>query len=164
MVKHLVENDSEGTDRKRSDITPFCVELKGDDFNEARRFLTAIHNQKYQYLHTLTVAQMTADFLGIKLEKVTMTEQMYAAHFESSFWHNEHHIGDLSPVRRIALAKLIREKGFKVVLGGEGVDEHFGGYPFFEADFLSEVRFSSHLLLKDSLIVAKMNGTNTTVS
>jgi len=68
-----------------------------------------------------------------------MTEQVYADHFESGCWHSEHHFTDLNYIGKFALNRLIQEKGFKVVLGGEGADEHFAGYPFFEADFFREV-------------------------
>ena len=76
-----------------------------------------------------------------------MTEHMYATHFENAAWHNEHHVPDLNCVGKIALAELIQKRGFKVVLGREGADEHFSSYPFFEADFLREVCLFRYFLL-----------------
>ena len=39
---------------------------------------------------------------------------------------------------KFALSTLPREHGIKVVLTGEGSDEHFAGYPYFPAEFLRE--------------------------
>lgn len=39
---------------------------------------------------------------------------------------------------KFALSTLPREHGVKVVLTGEGADEHFAGYPYFPADMLRE--------------------------
>jgi asparagine synthase (glutamine-hydrolysing) len=67
-----------------------------------------------------------------------MNEETYARLFEEAYWHSEHHMPDLNVVGKYALSELVREKGFKVVLTGEGSDEHFGGYLTFLPDFLRE--------------------------
>jgi asparagine synthase (glutamine-hydrolysing) len=41
-------------------------------------------------------------------------------------------------VAKFALSTLPREHGIKVVITGEGSDEHFAGYPYFPAEFLRE--------------------------
>ena len=61
-----------------------------------------------------------------------------AAKFEEATYHSEHHNPDLNYVAKFALSELPRERGFKVVLSGEGSDEHFGGYWHFLPDYLRE--------------------------
>ena len=67
-----------------------------------------------------------------------MHEQDLAECFADSVWHCEHHNLDLNSVGKFGLSTIPRQQGFKVVLTGEGADEHFAGYPFFPSDFLRE--------------------------
>jgi asparagine synthase (glutamine-hydrolysing) len=67
-----------------------------------------------------------------------MDEEEMAKGFEEATWHSEHHNWDLNYVGKFRLSQRIRDNGFKVILSGEGSDEHFAGYPFFIADFLRE--------------------------
>lgn len=53
-------------------------------------------------------------------------------------FHCEHHHYDLNSVAKFALSTLPREHGIKVVLTGEGSDEHFAGYPCFPVEFFRE--------------------------
>jgi asparagine synthase (glutamine-hydrolysing) len=53
-------------------------------------------------------------------------------------FHCEHHHYDLNFVAKFALSTLPRDHGIKVVLTGEGADEHFAGYPYFPGEFLRE--------------------------
>lgn len=61
-----------------------------------------------------------------------------AADFAEAVFHCEHHHFDLNFVAKFALSTLPQEHGVKVVLTGEGADEHFAGYPYFPAEFLRE--------------------------
>lgn len=61
-----------------------------------------------------------------------------AQDFEDAVFHCEHHHFDLNFVAKFALSTLPREHGVKVVLTGEGADEHFAGYPYFPGEFLRE--------------------------
>lgn len=67
-----------------------------------------------------------------------MDEEALAAYFADSAYHCEHHSADLNSIGKFGLSMLPREHSFKVVLTGEGSDEHFGGYSFFPPDFLLE--------------------------
>jgi asparagine synthase (glutamine-hydrolysing) len=71
-----------------------------------------------------------------------MDEATLAAHFADAAYHSEQHNSDLNSVGKFCLSMLPREEGIKVVLTGEGSDEHFGGYPFFTGDFLREPDFA----------------------
>lgn len=63
-------------------------------------------------------------------------EERIAKDFADAAYHCEHHYFDLNAVAKFALSTLPREHGIKVVLTGEGSDEHFAGYPYFPAEFL----------------------------
>lgn len=67
-----------------------------------------------------------------------MDEQGFASRFEDATWHCEHHNPDLNYVGKFALSEVPRELGFKVVLTGEGSDEHFTGYHIYLPDLLRE--------------------------
>lgn len=67
-----------------------------------------------------------------------MDEATLADNFADSAYHCEHHNMDLNSVAKFVLSMVPRENGFKVVLTGEGSDEHFAGYPFFIPDLLLE--------------------------
>jgi asparagine synthase (glutamine-hydrolysing) len=67
-----------------------------------------------------------------------MTEEAFAENIEDAVWHNEHAVKDLGTVGKYMLSKLTRDQGIKVVLTGEGSDEHFGGYRELLKDFLRE--------------------------
>lgn len=67
-----------------------------------------------------------------------MDEAGFAARFADATWHCEHHNPDLNYVGKFALSELPRELGFKVVLTGEGSDEHFTGYHIYLPDYLRE--------------------------
>ncbi|KAI4232157.1 MAG: hypothetical protein LQ349_005175 [Xanthoria aureola] len=87
---------------------------------------------------TQGIAERTAAWLGVKTIKKTITEETLAEDFADAVFHSEHHHFDLNFVAKFALSTLPREHGVKVVLTGEGADEHFAGYPYFPAEFLRE--------------------------
>lgn len=84
------------------------------------------------------IAERTAEFLGVKFLKKHMDEAELARNFEDAVYHIEHHNNDLNFVGKYALSELPRQHGYKVVLTGEGADEHFAGYPTYLPDFLRE--------------------------
>jgi asparagine synthase (glutamine-hydrolysing) len=52
--------------------------------------------------------------------------------FPDVIWHTEKPILRTAPAPLFLLARLVREKGYKVVLTGEGADEILGGYDIFK--------------------------------
>ncbi|KAI3536376.1 asparagine synthase [Colletotrichum filicis] len=70
--------------------------------------------------------------------------------FADCTYHCEHHHFDLNCVGKFALSTLPNANGVKVVLTGEGADEHFAGYAFFPPDLLREPDLS----MPDSPLVA----------
>jgi asparagine synthase (glutamine-hydrolysing) len=85
-----------------------------------------------------SIANRTAESLGVRYIKKHMNEQELAKRFEDATWHCEHHNPDLNFVGKFALSEVPQEVGFKVVLTGEGADEHFAGYPLYLPDYLRE--------------------------
>lgn len=67
-----------------------------------------------------------------------MTEEEFVKNYSDAAWHCEHPLSDLNFIGKIALSRLTREKGVKVILTGEGSDEQFAGYGQLLIDFLRE--------------------------
>ncbi|KYK57106.1 asparagine synthetase [Drechmeria coniospora] len=94
------------------------------------------------------IAQRTAEWLGVESYKLKVTEEMLAASFADASFHFEHHHFDLNAVAKFALSDFTQQHGVKVVLTGEGSDEHFCGYPSFAAEYLRE----ADLAVPDSVL------------
>ncbi len=84
------------------------------------------------------IAERTAEWLGVEVIKKNIDEAALARDFAETAFHCEHHHFDLNCVAKFALSTLPHEHGVKVVLTGEGADEHFAGYPYFPSEFLRE--------------------------
>ncbi|KAI5867879.1 asparagine synthase [Durotheca rogersii] len=84
------------------------------------------------------IADRTAKWLGVETVKKDVTEATLARDFADAAFHCEHHHFDLNSVAKFTLSELPRENGVKVVITGEGSDEHFAGYPYFPCEFLRE--------------------------
>ncbi|KAL6400205.1 asparagine synthase [Ilyonectria robusta] len=104
------------------------------------------------------IADRTAEWLGIKIIKKDIDEETLANSFADMAYHSEHHHFDLNSVAKFALSALPREHGIKVVLTGEGSDEHFLGYTYLPAEFLREPDLSSpdSILTKDNALREKL--------
>lgn len=85
-----------------------------------------------------SIAERTAKWLGLDVIKRRVDEDTLARDFADTAYHCEHHHFDLNCVAKFALSTLPRDHGIKVVLTGEGADEHFAGYPYFPVEFLRE--------------------------
>lgn len=84
------------------------------------------------------IADRTAKWLGVDIYKLSMNEDRLSEYFVDAAYHCEHHHFDLNAVAKFALSDFTRQHGIKVVLTGEGSDEHFCGYPSFATEFLRE--------------------------
>ncbi|KAF6804434.1 asparagine synthase [Colletotrichum musicola] len=123
IVTHLVRDEGIkiGNKDATSRISCFTIEFpKESGFDES------------------DIAERTAEHLGVQILKKQIDEKKLAANFADCAYHCEHHHFDLNCVGKFALSSLPTENGVKVVLTGEGADEHFAGYPFFPPDLLRE--------------------------
>ncbi|KAI7903754.1 asparagine synthase [Cokeromyces recurvatus] len=89
------------------------------------------------------IAERTAKFCNADFQKLSLTEDDLLTHFEDSVWHVEQPQFNLNGVGKFLLSAFVRDQGYKVVLTGEGSDEHFAGYAFFHADYLREPDLAS---------------------
>ncbi|KAL1981504.1 hypothetical protein VTN96DRAFT_2533 [Rasamsonia emersonii] len=88
------------------------------------------------------IAQRTAEWLGVDFHPVHLDEAAMAARFEDVVWYSETPTADVNAMGKLALSEVVHSKGFKVVITGEGSDEHFGGYSLLCADALAEPDYS----------------------
>jgi asparagine synthase (glutamine-hydrolysing) len=83
-------------------------------------FARSINEERY--------ARDLADRLGIRLRLVRPTREEFLQDLSALAYHLEMPTGSFSVFPLYRLARACREKGYKVVLSGEGADELFAGY------------------------------------
>ncbi|KAJ7162393.1 nucleophile aminohydrolase, partial [Mycena filopes] len=84
------------------------------------------------------IAARTAAHLGADVHMVNVDEGVLVSALEEAVWHAEQPGGTFQGAGKVLLSRAVREKGYKVVLSGEGSDEIFGGYSFFSAEYLRQ--------------------------
>ena len=72
------------------------------------------------------------DYLNADHSHIVCKNSDIADNFAQTIWHTESPILRTAPVPMRMLSGLVHEKGYKVVLTGEGADEVFGGYDLFK--------------------------------
>ncbi|KAJ7779716.1 putative asparagine synthase [Mycena metata] len=82
------------------------------------------------------IASRTAAAIGAEEHMVKVSEADLAGALEPTIWHSEQPVFTLHGAGKFLLSKFVRQKGYKVVLSGEGADEFFGGYAWFPVDYL----------------------------
>jgi asparagine synthase (glutamine-hydrolysing) len=73
-----------------------------------------------------------AEFLGTRHQEVLCTHQDIAHAFPDVIWHTESPILRTAPAPMFLLSRLVHQRGYKVVLTGEGADEILAGYDIFK--------------------------------
>ncbi len=73
----------------------------------------------------------TSRFLGTDHHEVRCSAGDIGRVFPDVVWHTEKPVLRTAPAPLYLLSRLVRDKGYKVVLTGEGSDEIFGGYDIF---------------------------------
>jgi asparagine synthase (glutamine-hydrolysing) len=73
-----------------------------------------------------------SDFLGTEHQDAPCSHRDIAEVFPDVIWHTETPILRTAPAPMFLLSRLVRNKGFKVVLSGEGSDEFMGGYDIYK--------------------------------
>jgi len=86
--------------------------------------------RKSKYKDDLYYARMASKEFGIKLHEVNVDRHDIERVLEESIWASESHKWtQIAPaVAQLFLSWEIRDKGYKVVFGGEGADEIFASY------------------------------------
>ncbi|OAF10683.1 asparagine synthetase B [Bradyrhizobium centrolobii] len=75
--------------------------------------------------------RLMARTIGSEHHELMVSHQDIAEAFPKVIYHAERPILRTAPVPLFLLSKLVRERGIKVVLTGEGADEMFAGYDLF---------------------------------
>ena len=73
-----------------------------------------------------------AQFLGTDHQVVHATYEDIGRVFPDVVWHAETPLLRTAPAPMFLLSRLVRDRGYKVVLTGEGADEFLGGYDLFK--------------------------------
>ncbi|EIT82516.1 hypothetical protein AO1008_11993 [Aspergillus oryzae 100-8] len=115
-------NDTSG---ERSKIDCFTVQFEKDSgFDES------------------DIARRTAEWLGVGYHPVYLDEEAIAARLEDTVWYSEIPAANVNGMGRLAVAEAAHAMGKKVILTGEGSDEHFSGYSDLLPNFLLEPDYS----------------------
>ncbi|KAL0576097.1 hypothetical protein V5O48_005871 [Marasmius crinis-equi] len=89
------------------------------------------------------VAKRMADSIGADLHLITPSEADLVNHFEQSVYHVEGPVHSMNGAGKLMLSEYVHDRGFKVILTGEGSDEVFAGYSFYLWDYLRAVDSAS---------------------
>ncbi len=71
-------------------------------------------------------------YLGTEHEEIRCTSRDIGRVFPEVIWHTEKPVLRTAPAPLFLLSRLVRDRGYKVVLTGEGSDEMLGGYDIFK--------------------------------
>ena len=97
-------------------INAVCVEFENSIFNESE------------------IAKRTASHFGTEIHILNLNSKKVIDNFSDAIYFSEGLTINSHLVAKYLLSGLIKEKGYKVVLTGEGSDELFLGYPHFKKD------------------------------
>ena len=75
--------------------------------------------------------RLMAERLGTRHHEIVVSASDIADVFPDVIWHAESPILRAAPAPLFLLSRLVRERGYKVVVTGEGADEVLGGYDIF---------------------------------
>lgn len=84
------------------------------------------------------IARRTAEHVGAQFLPLEVNESLLCEHFEDAILKCELPYADLGFIAKYLLSKFARQHGVKVVITGEGSDEHLGGYHLFKWDRFAE--------------------------
>jgi asparagine synthase (glutamine-hydrolysing) len=79
------------------------------------------------FTNDLYYAKKVAELLDVELN-IVKADINILDHFDEMIWHLDEPQADAAPLNVLTIAKLAREKGIKVLLGGTGGDDIFSGY------------------------------------
>ncbi|BAY66404.1 asparagine synthase (glutamine-hydrolysing) [Calothrix brevissima NIES-22] len=80
------------------------------------------------------IARETATWVGADLQLIPLNQADFADHISDAVWHAETLDTNSRGVARYLQSRLVRDRGYKVILSGEGADEIFAGYGHVKQD------------------------------
>lgn len=126
---------------------------------QGQRGLAAFSYQDRAYDERGPIADTVAQ-AGAQLHTLEDAQLDVAQLLPKVIWANGEPVHSLAPVANYALFGLAREHGVKVLLGGQGADEVFGGYSSYQQGYwhslLTDLRWQA--LLTDVQASARLHG------
>ncbi len=124
--------------------------------------------KKYNLLHVnsidsseLKYANILAKDLDVDIVYKDLDYEVFKKDFDNTLFYWEYPLVHTNAVGILNVSKLAQENGYKVLLGGEGADELFGGYPYHQLYYKSLLldKYSKFLPTKflQSLLYARGN-------
>ena len=112
------------------DSTIITYLLKKKNPNIEAFVVNVTSNRKQTLKDDLYYAKIASKELGVRLHEVNVSKEDIQNNLKESIWASEtHKWTQVSPaVAQLFLSWEIRDKGYKVVFGGEGADEIFASY------------------------------------
>lgn len=112
------------------DSTIITYLLKKKNPNIEAFVVNVTSNRKQTLKDDLYYAKIASKELGVRLHEVNVNKEDIQNNLKESIWASEtHKWTQVSPaVAQLFLSWEIRDKGYKVVFGGEGADEIFASY------------------------------------
>lgn len=137
---------------------PFCAHLSGGidsssvcaiarDYGLKDVFTVAFTESKFH--NELPLAQETAQFLGLNLNVVELTQKQMLQSISKSVYHAEGFCINGHMPATYLLNQAIHQSGYKVALSGQGSDEIFMGYSHLKKDYMDFNNLSSESFQKE---------------
>lgn len=79
-------------------------------------------------------ARQIASHFGAEFEAIDCDDEVLADEFLKTLYHVEQPLANPNAIAKQVLSRLVRSKGYKVCITGEGADEVFGGYAYFKLE------------------------------
>ncbi|TVQ04995.1 MAG: asparagine synthase (glutamine-hydrolyzing) [Balneolaceae bacterium] len=98
----------------RPNIQAYVADVKGEEENEVGR------------------AKIACEHIGVNLKTVPIDLDDYLRLWPKVIYHNDEPLYFRQSIMHMAVAEAVKKDGYKVLLCGEGADELFGGYFWYE--------------------------------
>lgn len=101
------------------DIQAYVADVKGEEENEVER------------------AKIACEHIGVNLKTVPIDLDDYLRLWPKAIYHFDEPFYFRQAILHMAVAEAVKKDGYKVLLCGEGADEVFGGYSWYEQAYRS---------------------------
>lgn len=103
------------------------------------RAFSGVFQEGPDFDETVYINELTGKY-GMLNERVTIKPDNFIENMKRIVWHMDEPVVGPGGYSQYFLSKAINLGGIKVVLGGQGGDELFGGYPYYYSGILSSIR------------------------